>query len=446
MSEESSYDGPRAVILTAGLDSRLRPLTDTTPSCLLPVAGRPLLEYWLEAVSRAGIRHVMINTHRRAEQIRHYVQTINRRGAMQLTEAYEPTLLGSGRTISTNREFTNRADVIVLIYANSFSDVSLGDLLNYHLRHAEPISMLLCRAENTTAAGFAVLDKDNRVVAYGEEPPQTPCDLADAGVYVIDQAAYREIADWDLGDIRSDILPRWIGRMRGWPIDGVHVCIETCEAYEGVQQKGASLLARQGYDAQGRRPAIFFDRDGTLIEQVHYLSRPEDVQILPGVARAVHSFRQAGYACVVVTNQSAVGRGMITEKDLAEIHDQMCEQFARQTAVFDAIYHCPVVPTVSDRTTVENADRKPGPGMLLTAADELGLDLTRSWMIGDMVSDVLAGKNAGCRGSVLVATGRSLELGEEEFVAEFPQVADVSAAADWILGHRQPSPVGEEQR
>ena len=182
-----------------------------------------------------------------------------------------------------------------------------------------------------------------------------------------------------------------------------------------------------------RRPAVFFDRDGTLIEQVHYLSRPQDVKILPGAAQAVCRIRRSGYACIVVTNQSAVGRGIITEQELSVIHDRMNKLFSEQAAVFDAIYHCATVPTVADRVTVEDINRKPGPGMLRTAAEELRLDLSRSWMIGDMISDALAGKSAGCQGSILVSTGRPQEHGEEELAAEFLQASDLAAAADLIL-------------
>jgi len=182
-----------------------------------------------------------------------------------------------------------------------------------------------------------------------------------------------------------------------------------------------------------RRPAVFFDRDGTLIEQIHYLSRPQDVKILPGAAQAVCRFQRSGYACIVVTNQSAIGRGIITETELTEIHDEMREQFSQRASGFDAIYHCAVVPAVADRVTVEDINRKPGPGMLLTAAVDLDLDLSRSWMIGDMISDALAGKNAGCQGSILVSTGHPLETAEEEYAAEFLQASDISAAAELIL-------------
>ena len=130
------------------------------------------------------------------------------------------------------------------------------------------------------------------------------------------------------------------------------------------------------------RPAVFLDRDGTIIEHVHHLTDPDDVRLIPGAAKAIRLLRSAGYACVVVTNQSVIGRGMLTVDGLERVHDEMHRQLTQHGAELDGIYYCPVLPAASDRTIVEHPDRKPGPGMLLRASQDLDLDLSRSWMIG----------------------------------------------------------------
>ncbi len=189
------------------------------------------------------------------------------------------------------------------------------------------------------------------------------------------------------------------------------------------------------------RPAVFLDRDGTIITSVHYLADPELVRLIDGAARAVRSLRSAGYAVVVVSNQSAVGRGLLSVGRLFEVHDEMCQQLAEEGASLDGFYFCPAVPASDDRTAIDHPDRKPAPGMLLRASIDLDLDLSRSWMIGDLVSDVLAGRNAGCRGSILVLTGLGLpeDLGE---LADVPIAADIMDAADMILAHVWPDPSG----
>jgi len=425
----------RAVVLAAGLGTRLRPLTDHTPKCLLPLANRPLLDYWLEALASAGVRDALINTHAHAEKVRGHIDLVNRRGGMRLTEFHEPRLLGSAGTLAANRDYADGADSVIVIYADNLSEVRLDEMLAFHRGHADPFSMSLFHAANPQACGIAELDRDGRIVDFTEKPNQPKSDLANAGVYVLDADAYREIADMAAFDIGFDVLPKFVGRMRGWPLAGFHLDIGTPEAYAQAQPEAQRILAARGYDEQGRRRAVFLDRDGTLIEHVRYLANPSDVRLLPGAADAIRRLRAAGYATVVVTNQSAIARGVITEGDLHEIHEEMCRQLAQEGAVLDAIYHCPVAPQGDDRTQVENQDRKPGPGMLKRAAAELHLDMAQSWMIGDMISDVLAGRNAGCQGSWLVASGKDLSADEEALAREFPEVADVVEATDRILLH-----------
>ena len=162
-------------------------------------------------------------------------------------------------------------------------------------------------------------------------------------------------------------------------------------------------------------PAIFLDRDGTLIEQVHHLSKVEDVKVYDFTREALQLLTGHGYRCVIVTNQSAIGRGLLNEAGLNAIHEEMLRQLGQDDLVH-GIYYCPLMPISGDPTVIENIDRKPGPGMLQRAARELNLDLERSWMIGDAISDILAGRNAGCRGTVLVRTGygRKTELESEQ--------------------------------
>lgn len=158
------------------------------------------------------------------------------------------------------------------------------------------------------------------------------------------------------------------------------------------------------------RPAIFLDRDGTLIEPVHYLTRPEQVRLLPKAAPSLRAWQSLGFALVLVTNQAVVGKGLLTLAGLARVHDRLEYLLAAERAHLDGIYACPEPQRGPDRRRIEHPDRKPGPGMLLRAARELDLDLSRSWMVGDSLTDALAGKNAGCAHSVLVrAAGASAE-------------------------------------
>ena len=162
-----------------------------------------------------------------------------------------------------------------------------------------------------------------------------------------------------------------------------------------------------GGTGSGGVPAVFLDRDGTLIvEDERPVERPEQVVLLPGAAMAIRRLTAAGFRVVVVTNQSAVGRGWLDEADLARVHEALRQRIADQGGRIDAIYYSPDRPDQADEDD-PHAMRKPGAGMLLRAAREHRLDLARSWMIGDQLRDALAGRRAGCRGSLLVRSGRA---------------------------------------
>jgi D-glycero-D-manno-heptose 1,7-bisphosphate phosphatase len=179
-------------------------------------------------------------------------------------------------------------------------------------------------------------------------------------------------------------------------------------------------------------PAVFLDRDGTLIEWVPYLVDASRVRLIEGAGQAIRRLKDAGYRCVVVTNQSVIGRGLCDEAGLAAIHATMHQQLAELGCHLDGLYFCPVAPRGEAPDRVEHPDRKPGPGLLQRAAAELQLDLARSWMIGDSLSDLLAGRNAGCRGGVLVRTGKGAQV-DPSHPAVDRVAADLPEAAEWIL-------------
>jgi D-glycero-D-manno-heptose 1,7-bisphosphate phosphatase len=172
---------------------------------------------------------------------------------------------------------------------------------------------------------------------------------------------------------------------------------------------------------------VFLDRDGTLVHDVGFGHRVEDYELLAGVTEALRSLRDAGFRFAIVTNQSGIARGIFAEEDFARFNARLLEDLAGEGIQIEEIYMCPHLPDAGC------ACRKPSPSSLLAARDRFGVDLSRSWVIGDHVLDVQLAANAGCRG-ILVLTGHGSE--ERERLGDTPVdavVPDLVAAARHIL-------------
>lgn len=165
--------------------------------------------------------------------------------------------------------------------------------------------------------------------------------------------------------------------------------------------------------------AVFLDRDGTLIENIPYLSDPLSVRLLPGSPEALKKLRSMGFLIVVVTNQSGIARGCFSESVLPEIHGRIDELLLREGAKVDTFYYCPHGPV--EEGFPGCLCRKPAPGMGIRASEEQGIDLRRSWMIGDAACDFEFAVNCGCR-FVLVRTGRGKETERE--ISPFVEISE----------------------
>jgi len=175
--------------------------------------------------------------------------------------------------------------------------------------------------------------------------------------------------------------------------------------------------------------AVFLDRDGTIIEERHYLHRVEEVAIFPGAAAALGRLHRAGFRLFLVTNQSGVGRGYFTLAEVEKVNHYLLGELGREGACFEKVYIAPEAPDAPSR------GRKPSPQFLLEARDEFGVDLAQSYMIGDKLIDLECGWNAGVKECLLVRTGYGAELerGSLEKLGRAVIVDDLAAAARRIL-------------
>jgi D-glycero-D-manno-heptose 1,7-bisphosphate phosphatase len=203
---------------------------------------------------------------------------------------------------------------------------------------------------------------------------------------------------------------------------------------QGLWQELAPRLGRPS-----GRPALFLDRDGVLLADPGYLHRAADTRLLPGVARALRPLARRGWALVIVTNQSGIARGYYDWRAFVALQDWLARRLARQGLRLDAVLACPLHPAGRPPWRRAHPARKPGPGMLLAAAVALGLDLGRSWILGDRASDLAAGRAAGLAGGLLLGgsaseQARGLALAGPDFAVRLARrlerVPDLVGGAD----------------
>ncbi len=240
----------RAFLLAAGLGTRLRPLTDEVPKCLVPINGRPLLDIWMDLLARHGVDRVLINTHHLADRVTAAVERLQRRKPMEIETVHEPRLLGSAGTIAENAAFIPEAETFVIAYADNLTALDLGRMIAHHRRYRTSETLLtmgLFRTPAPTECGIAVLDTDHRVTAFEEKPALPSGDLANAGIYVADYRLLdrirriRQARPDGVLDLGFDVLPTLKGRMIGYIISEYICDIGTLSAYEQAQRDWAAL-------------------------------------------------------------------------------------------------------------------------------------------------------------------------------------------------------------
>jgi len=228
----------KAFLLAAGYGTRLRPMTDRVPKCLIPVRGRPLMAWWLDLFRMHGVSEVLVNTHHLPEQVRDFIQEHNSGSSgVCVTEFFEPDLLGSGGTVAANRAFIGTDESFLICYADNLTNIDLSALMRFHGAHGGVLSMALFRTQTPKQCGIAELDEAGRITGFVEKPSFPTGNLANAGIYAADRSLFDDLPDSGFADFGKDVLPRLAGRMYGWETSDYLMDIGTPENYRKAQEE-----------------------------------------------------------------------------------------------------------------------------------------------------------------------------------------------------------------
>ena len=402
------------VILAGGKGTRLKDRLGDLPKPMIPIAGKPLLEHQIELARAHGFTDVLLFVHYRADLIQEHLGDGSRLG-LRLKYIVETEPLGTaGATLAG---FDQLADRFAMMYGDTMVNIDLTRLWNAHESSGADATLFLHPNNHPLDSDLVEMDAADWVTAFHNRPHSTEKffqNLVNAGLYVFEK---RALQPWRENkqpmDFGKDLFPAMLRRgakLLGYNSPEFIKDIGTPARYDWVcGQYDAGIIQRSTLAV--KQPAVFLDRDGTLVKEVSAqgLRHIDELELLPGVAEAVHELNHAGLRAVLVTNQPVIAKGFITEADLQLIHNKLETLLGREHAFLDRIYFCPHHPEKGfpgERAELKiNCDcRKPGPGMLLQAQRDLNIDFAQSWMIGDTTIDVQTARHAGVK-SILVRTG-----------------------------------------
>ena len=458
----------QAVILAGGAGTRLKDRLGDLPKPMIPIAGKPLLEHQLELAKAHGFTDLIFFVHYRADLIEKHFGDGSKWGvSIRYVTEREP--LGTAGAVLAGSELL--AERFVVLYGDTMVNVDLGRIWKAHEEARADATLLLHPNDHPLDSDLVEVDEAARVLAFHNRPHPPGRwfqNLVNAGLYVLEKkpllasfqsagSSRREEAPMSshpaaqrnepphvgcyarvMLDFGKDIFPAMVrggATLLGYNSPEFIKDIGTPARYDRVCAQFANgTIARSSLATPQR--AVFLDRDGTLVPDKDCLRSADGLELLPGVATAVHDLNHHAWRTVVVTNQPVIAKGWCDEAELQRMHNKLETLLGLEHAFLDRIYYCPHHPEAGfegerPELKIRCDCRKPGIGMIQKAAAELNIDLAQSWMIGDTTTDMQTAKNAGLR-SILVRTGAGGGEGKHEAKADFV-VANLEAAVQRIL-------------
>lgn len=232
----------KAFLLTAGLGTRLHPITLTLPKCLVPIAGKPLINWWFESMQKAGVTEVLINLHHLPDMVMAHVNALDT--SIKVEFSYEPVLLGSAATLVVNKSFVANEKSFFIFYGDNLTNTSLSGLYDFHTSQPHNFTMALFETNDPKNCGIVSLDNYKTVVDFEEKPAHPVSNLANAGLYVASPEVIEMIDSAKTpADIGFDLLPLLVGKMSGYKINDYLIDIGTHKNLEKARLDWPQLIS-----------------------------------------------------------------------------------------------------------------------------------------------------------------------------------------------------------
>ncbi len=421
----------KVVIMAGGKGTRISSVASDIPKPMIKVEGIPVLEREIECLKNQGFGDIILTVSHLGNIIMDYFgdgsgnsPVTGEPFGVHIDYYFEEEPLGNaGALFKIKDKLTSD---FLLLNADAMFDVDFNRFVAFHRKHGGLVTLFTHPNSHPYDSGLIIANKNGSVekwLAKEDERPQYYRNRVNAGLHVINPEVLELVGinadsvgkvDVDGKPVKVDLDRQLLKPLAG---TGKMFCYDSPEYVKdmGTPERYYSVCkdCKEGRisakNLKNKQKAIFLDRDGTINKYVGFLRNINDFELIDGVAEAIRKINESGYLAVVVTNQPVVARGEVSFEELEEIHSKMETLLGKEGAYLDAIYYCPHHPHKGyegerPELKIDCDCRKPKPGMLLKAAEDFNIDLSKSWMVGDGENDIQAGINAGCK-TVLLSNG-----------------------------------------
>lgn len=392
----------KVVIMAGGKGTRIAQVNATVPKPMIPIEGKPILEYQIETLKKQGYTDIILIVGHMGNVIQKYFGDGSAFG-VQISYIVEEQPLGTaGALYFLKDEIQND---FLLLNGDIIFDVDIQKFLEYHCNQRTAATILTHPNSHPYDSGIIIADDKNRVTnwLHKEDERLWYKNRVNAGLHMFSPRIFESFHEAKKCDLDRDVLKPLIkeGELSVYDSPEYIKDMGTPDRYYAVIEdiKSGKVSAK---NLKNKQKAIFLDRDGTINKYVGFLTDINEFELLDGVTEAIKMINESGYLAIVVTNQPVIARGEVSVEELQEIHNKMETLLGQSGAYIDDIFYCPHHPHKGyegerPEYKIECECRKPKPGMLFAAAEKYNIDLSESWMIGDGENDIEAGKNAGCK-------------------------------------------------
>lgn len=391
----------QAVIMAGGKGTRIASVVSDVPKPMISICGKPILQHQIECLKSQNITDIIVVIGHMGQVIKDYFEDGKQFG-VQIRYVTEETPLGTAGALYFLKDEI-REDFL-LLNGDIIFDVDFERFLNYHRKKGAYATIFTHPNSHPYDSGLVVTDKEGFVTEWMHKEDERTWykNRVNAGLHILSPKIFAMFQEAKKTDLDREVLKVLIPERQLAAYDSPEYVKDmgTPERYKSVTHDVETGLVH-AKNLKNKQRAVFLDRDGTINIYKGFITKPEDLELIPGIAETIRKINESGYLAIVVTNQPVIARGECTLEELDVIHQKLETLLGQEGAYIDDLFYCPHHPDKGfEGERIEykiDCDcRKPKPGLLYQAAEKYNISLEDSYLVGDDERDIEAGQRAGC--------------------------------------------------